>query len=450
MKTYYTLILLGIFVFTSFIVSQDDKSSIIDGWKIQGHLQVRAELDGRDFLNETFAQTYTNFRTRIGIEKTLLNKVSLFIQLQDSRMFGEPNNTTSSISSTDLHQGYAIIKNIFDIPLSVKVGRYEMSYGISTRYIGSNQWNYNARAWDGVTVAYKTEKFKIDAWANTHNQWLDYRGGPKPSTYVYPNLLDEGFNMYGLWATMFLNEQNRIDLFEYIENNRSRSINKTDPNLNRFTQGLNYYSKIKDFELLIEAAYQFGKIAATKIVDTNTIPITKDVSAYRLVTELKYNFNPMSIKIGTDISSGTKAEDDATKYNNYTQDFGSRHSFNGYMNYFSDLRASTGGRGLNDLYLFVNYAPKNNPFSAEISGHYFMSNQPYIMPDKSENTNLGSEVDLLIKYNIIKGTSVEWGASAFFSGDIYKQLYTVKNTDGTLKVRDDMGFWSFIMVRVNI
>ncbi len=77
-------LLLVILIFTSsnFLFSQE-----LGGWKLNGQIQLRSEVDGRDFSNQTHPLTFTSMRTRLGVEKTFDEKVQLFVQFQDSRVF---------------------------------------------------------------------------------------------------------------------------------------------------------------------------------------------------------------------------------------------------------------------------------------------------------------------------------------------------------------------------
>ena len=84
MKSSYINILFVFLIISNFMFAQE-----IDDWRISGQIQLRSELDGRDFSNKTYPLTFTSLRTRVGIEKSFANKVNLFVQLQDSRIFGQ-------------------------------------------------------------------------------------------------------------------------------------------------------------------------------------------------------------------------------------------------------------------------------------------------------------------------------------------------------------------------
>ncbi|MGE5860251.1 MAG: hypothetical protein ACM34J_06840, partial [Ignavibacteria bacterium] len=98
-----------------------------DDWKISGQIQLRSELDGRDFSNSTHPLTFASLRTRVGVEKTFMDKINFFVQIQDSRVFGEEGNTLASIDNIDLHQGYVVLKQLFDWDFDIQAGRFEVA-----------------------------------------------------------------------------------------------------------------------------------------------------------------------------------------------------------------------------------------------------------------------------------------------------------------------------------
>lgn len=105
-----------------------------------GQIRVRSEADGRDFNHDTNLNTYTLLRMRFGALVQPLEEVDIFIQIQDSRAFGQEPNTLANTFNLDLHQAYVQIKNLWDKPISLKAMRQEMVYG-SERLIGAVGWN---------------------------------------------------------------------------------------------------------------------------------------------------------------------------------------------------------------------------------------------------------------------------------------------------------------------
>ena len=105
--------------------------SLAQNWTFNGQIRHRFEMDNKDFNSETKLNNFNLLRSRLGVTYQNNKNLSAFFQVQDSRAFGEEFSTLSdgSANNLDLHQGYFSIKNVFELPLDIKVGRFEAAYG---------------------------------------------------------------------------------------------------------------------------------------------------------------------------------------------------------------------------------------------------------------------------------------------------------------------------------
>jgi len=82
----------------------------------------------RDFDQSTPPNTFTLLRARVGMEARPMESVRIFLQLQDSRVFGQERDPSGSFSTlahtqnVDLHQGYFELQHLFVNALTMKVG----------------------------------------------------------------------------------------------------------------------------------------------------------------------------------------------------------------------------------------------------------------------------------------------------------------------------------------
>jgi hypothetical protein len=107
------------------------------------------------------------------------------------------------------------------------------------------------------------------------------------------------------------------------------------------------------------------------------------------------------------------------------------------MDYFINIPRNTNFLGLHDFYLTVNYSPENSSWNFDAKLHHFMSNK-----SSAAGENIfGQELDLTVKYNLIKGTNLYWGGSLFFPGDLMKSLFYPG---------EDVSYWSYLMIVANI
>lgn len=409
-------------VFFVSIYSQDDSND----WKIFGQVQIRGEVDARDFSNSTNPFSFASLRTRLGAKKTFLNQVDFFVELSDSRVLGQEKNTSASISNVDLYQGYIKLVGLFDLPLDIQVGRFAILYG-NERFFGMSNWSYTGRSFDGIRFIIDPKDFALDLFVITHTQTLPYIGNATPSTY--PITASRDHFIYGLRKNTFLDDMNSIEVIGYYEYDKefSRIIPDT-LYLKRLTAAAAYAGKFDDLSLTVETAYQLGKKNG------------RDLSAYMLALLAEYNFNLLKLGFGVDIFSGTKSNE-IKKDNSFETNYGTGHKFFGYMDYFINIPSNTKGLGINNFYLASSYKFPDSKFSAQVNAHHFMANQKSFAGEST----FGQEIDLVVKYDFIKGTTLNWGGSVFLPGDLMKSFWKI----GTIE-RKDPAFWTYLMVTANI
>ncbi|HDZ58754.1 MAG TPA: hypothetical protein ENH47_01635, partial [Ignavibacteriales bacterium] len=132
MKTVFYSFIIAILTITASFAQKD----LGDGWKIFGQIRLRSELDGRDFSNSTHPYTFASSRIRFGVQKSFEGKVILYIQAQDSRVFGSEPGTLKSSANLDLHQGYVMLNGLFGWNWLIQAGRFEVVYG-TERFFGA-------------------------------------------------------------------------------------------------------------------------------------------------------------------------------------------------------------------------------------------------------------------------------------------------------------------------
>ncbi|MCL5991385.1 MAG: alginate export family protein [Bacteroidetes bacterium] len=419
------LILVTLFFLISFHSIAQNDSVKQNEWKFSGHVLMRSEMDGKDFDNKTFPLSYTLMRTRVNAEKNLFDDISFFIQFQDSRVWGQTANPTKNLANIDLHQGYIDIKNIFNIPLSVRVGRFEIEYG-SGRILGPNPWNYVARAWDGYRIRYDRKKFYVDAFSLAHTALTD------PTRYPFSSKIDTSFNIYGLWSTINLGEEHKVELLGLYENNNKKT-DTTHKDAELLTTGLNYEFKSGNINIELETAYQTGHslFGGTK---------NKEASSYLGCLRIQYKLSAITASLNVETVSGTKPTE-KEKTNTFWRPWGTNHQFNGYMDYFSgDLTKSTNNLGLNNLHLKCKYVPKDSPLSIDLAVWHFITNQK----SATGKSTLGEELNLVGRYNLHENIFIELGGGLFFAGEVMKEIYNPS------LIEKDISFWTYVRLDVRL
>ena len=428
MKSILSLVII-LLIFSTTVFAQKDLG---DGWKLIGQIQLRSEVDGRDFSNETHPLTFTSLRTRFGVEKSFEDRLLLYIQLQDSRVFGSETSTLSNSKNVDLHQGYLTLNKLFDWDWTIQGGRFEVSYG-TQRFFGSVGWNFIGRSFDGVRFGIAPDNFDVDLFALTVRESVTYIGNAIPARYPYPQEPTPSSSIYGFWKKTKFDDNIKLQLFGYWEINRYKTGGDTCI-LNMPTLGGSYWGNFGGISTIVEAAYQFGEF------------IGKDISAYLVSVSAYYNVGITKVGIGADILSGTNPDDAATKMNTFQATYGTNHKFYGYMDYFINIPLNTMNLGLNDFYFTSEFIPEDSKWNFGANIHQFMSNKStdITLPGNSSATSenaFGQEVDLTVKYAFVKGTTLVWGGSVFFPGGLMKYAFAP---------RDDIAYWSYLMIVANL
>ncbi len=86
----------------------------------------------------------------------------------DNRVAADALKPGHSLTETDrdlnLYQGYLALGNQKEFPLSLKVGRQELSYG-DQRLLGAFKWNNDGRTFDAIKVRYQNVLFGVDLFS---------------------------------------------------------------------------------------------------------------------------------------------------------------------------------------------------------------------------------------------------------------------------------------------
>ncbi|GMR25628.1 MAG: alginate export family protein [Ignavibacteria bacterium] len=430
MKSHFKVIIF-LFLLSTTLFAQQDLGS---GWSINGQVQLRSELDGRDFSNRTHPLTFASSRISLGVQKTFQKKLTLYIQIQDSRVFGSESGTLSSSKNLDLHQGYVKLNNLFNWNWTIQAGRFEINYG-TERFIGPVGWHYIGRSFDGIRFVIAPKTLNLHLFGVTIKESVGYIGNAKPGIYPYPQEPTPSRSIYGFWEKLRFNDDNKLDIFGYWDIDRQRVNGSEDTSkLSMPTVGSSYWGTFGKLSVIGEAAYQFGDMAG------------KDISAYLVSAIAFYKSGSTKLGLGIDLLSGTNTDDASTRMNSFQATYGTNHKFYGFMDYFINIPGNTLNLGLNDFYLMSFYKPRDSKWGFGANVHHFMSNQSANITvgdntSLTEENSFGQEIDLTVKYAFIKGTTLVWGGSVFFPGNLMKYMFAP---------REDVAYWTYFMISANL
>jgi len=334
----------------------------------------------------------------------------------------------------DLHQAYFTLGNHKEFPLSLKVGRQELSYG-DERLVGAFAWNNIGRVFDAVKVRWQNPLFAAEAFTskvvlpddNNFNTWNDYslfsglhittRKIPKHITELYFFARNEELGVATADKGAVLPFQTPAPAARdiYTVGGRIRSAT----------------NELGNFDYTVEGAYQFGTWRQT------AVSAELDQDAFAFMANVGYTFpeafGKPRIALEYAFGSGDSNPNDTT-HGTFDNLYPTNHKFYGYMDFFS-------WQNLHDVRAIFTIKPTTR-LSLALEGHMFWAadtadniyNAGGVPRGAGSSANgfgrnpgydsyLGSEVDVIAGYAVNKFINLEAGYGHFFVGDYIKETW---------------------------
>ncbi|RMH60695.1 MAG: hypothetical protein D6677_13300 [Calditrichaeota bacterium] len=360
--------------------------------KFTGQIRHRLEFNGNDFNSETDLVNYNFLRTRIGAQFTASDRVSGFIQIQDSRVFGTETSTLTdgTADALDMHQAYLVVRDLFNMPLQMKLGRQEVIFG-NQRLIGAVGWHNIGRSFDGVQMIYETGKGSVS--------FFDFK---TVETFNAGDLND--FNVAGFWANLSkMHEKIHPQLFGIWDRVTNAGT------LSRLTFGTQTDMTFNNISATLEAAYQTGQLSSTT-----------DIAAYLFALNAAYKLGDGFLKSvggGIDYLSGN--DPNTSEYEAFNTLYATNHKWYGIADFFLNVPLHSFGAGLSDIKIKAVMDPTGS-MKTILVFHKFMANQDITLLDGSKDTDFGNEFDLIVNRKIAEGLAFQAGLAYFMPGKVFE------------------------------
>ncbi|MDR1557126.1 MAG: alginate export family protein [Tannerellaceae bacterium] len=383
--------------------------------------EVRSRIEYRNGFRKPLADTLSGatvatLRTRINLNYAT-EKIKTLIILQDSRTYGQTgiNDTKNSLGIFEAWGSY-----LFTPEFSATLGRQAIEYDDKRLFSASKNWGNTGKAHDMLLLKYEsTTGLKLhlgSAWNNS-------------GEHEYEKIYTVAQSYKALTYLWFAKPLGKLD-FSAIWINDVSSYGTTDAGSSsrrtfRNTLGGNLGLKKAElpFAFYATAYYQFGHD-----------PDRRRLSACLLALNTQYRFaEAWSLTAGADYFSGTSPGRKQEGINNtFNKLYGSNHSFNGSMEYWSTLPEG----GLTDLYGTLLFRP-DSKFNLSLSFHSFALAGK--LPE-SASANIGAETDLTVNYILSPHFSIQGGWSAYFRN---RQTDVLKEQTG---IPTHFPHWCYVML----
>ena len=343
-------------------------------------------------------------RTRLGFDYAG-ERLKSRLTLQDSRIWG----ATELKPNVPLKIFEAWAEVGFTDKLSLTVGRQALAYDYNRIFATSN-WTVDGQSHDLALLRLNDADLGLKADLGLAiNNPSDALSEPvyNHNTKLYRHL--EFLRVESRFADML--KASAIMLSEGFQ--QVDTVPAVTGHIGRYTTGINL--ELIDQDLPVTATltgyYQFGQNPTTQ----------KKLSAYLLAARV--GFKPAEkwgLYVGSDIYSGTA--EGAEVNNTWNKLYGSNHSYNGSIEYWRTLPTE----GLIDI--FGGLTTKLAKLTGEACYHIFLSQKPMYSAGCT-GSDLGSEIDLTLKYKLSPFVNFEGGWCTYFCSSNTELLKNVANQD---------------------
>lgn len=336
------------------------------------------------------AANFMSQRTRINLDYKTKN-LKTFISVQDVRVWGDEKFKADN-PGIALAEGWAEIA--LNKKISLKAGRQFLSYD-NQRIIAKSDWGQGGIFHDALMLKFQDSLFELHA-VSAFNQTGENVFGMNYSTYSTNYI-----SLNILWAKYQIKNFS-IATLQVADGYQKAGTENTF--YFRYTPGLIFSLETKKLSAGIRYFHQLGK-SQTGL----------DIDAFYSGIDLSYKINDkFKLGIGNEFMSGndfTKVDD--KKLRAFDVLYGTRHSYNGNMDYYGGV-SDTKSTGLDDTYFKFKYNINKN-INVNIDYHYFMISGKYVYKNEEISKELGSELDLIVNAKISDVSSLQFGYSTMFA-----------------------------------
>ncbi len=365
------------------------------------HGQLRPRSEYRRPSAAGGGDAFTVMRVRASMEARPDTSLSVFIQMQDVRIWGEETNPSGDYTADhwDLHQGYLRYRDPRAPWLTATVGRQETGLG-GERLVGRSEWSSQGRAFDGVRM----DATRGDAAVT----FIGYRIGDATAPTVSENV-----DLFGVYAASGEMGPGSLDAYWL------HDVSGGEIDTSQHTVGVRYvFAGAVDGRF--EGALQRGRRTG------------EPVSAYLLAARVGRGFaqGRVHMTLWYDYLSGDDRPDSG-RIRVFSTLYGTNHKNYGLADQFTNIPVHTAGHGLQDRALKLALKPVTD-VAVVADVHSFAAAKQGTL----SSSHYANEVDLTVTCRATANLNLMGGVARVLQDHAMAEIGRL---DGNMT-------WAFVMV----
>lgn len=406
--------------------------SIMAQFTVKAELRPRFEIDNGairphpDTINTGY---YVSQRTRL-IFNYQKEKYEMRLAMQDIRFWGS-GDIYSSTGIYGSSRGLDIQEAWFRLKLceysKLTIGRQVLKLD-DQRLIAARNWNQWGIAYDALRYNFVRNDWDLNAVVSYNTNYLLSNG-----KLVENDALFDVDNLMKTFNFIHLNHKFSDALqgsvMTIAAGYKSSESNSVIYLMGTYGVWMKYNKRI--FDISAEAYFQNGKAQSGK-----------DVLAYMASVHPGVKAGKVRIGLGTDYFSGDNAENEdyGEKERSFNKMYGAVFKYNGSMNYYSYMKASTRNGGLIDIYPNVSVPFAEKHFINAMFHKFYLANPVFLGEDISDDQDLGAELDLMYNWTPMKELLFQAGFSYYFTTE------TLEKMRGVYTTGVQPPYWAWVML----
>jgi hypothetical protein len=406
--------------------------------------QIRTRLEARDGVaipgfhpntvdfrrDHAAGNTYLLLRERLHLGYSPTDWITGFVEGRDSSSHWDRRLPNPETDRFDLHQAFVRLGDPGAFPLVATVGRQEFNYG-DQRLVGAFEWNNIGRVFDAAKIRFQHADLWVDAFAGR--------------VVIPANHRFNVSNDYELFSGIYASSSRIVSwqetqLYFFARNTGDESpeaIGSDVPPFQRGASPRDIYTigarvkslpgRLGPWDYSAEAAWQFGDFRFAP----GAARLDQQAGALHVGAGYSWPEARLSPRLGVEYNFSTGDGDpNDGKHETFDNLFPTNHRFYGYMDFFS-------WQNVHNPRLSLSARPaKKVSITADLHAFWLADTEDFFYQANGSPRNtggyglppgagsfVGSEIDLVVTWELARWAGFQAGYGHFFRGDYVQDTF---------------------------